>query len=79
MATMPRVGSTAWSLRRLQGCRHGLDDSIGRRGMAVNEVSLLSTQAGLPMTEREKACACAAFHSQSRSPYFLESSGQSRR
>jgi hypothetical protein len=26
MATMPRVGSTAWSLRRLQGCRHGLDD-----------------------------------------------------
>lgn len=35
MAKMPRVGSTAWSLRRLQGCRHGLDNQTGHQGMAV--------------------------------------------
>jgi hypothetical protein len=37
--------------------------------MAVNEVLLLSTQAGLPMTERERlvlARSSAAFHSQTR-------------
>jgi len=36
MATMPRVGSTSWSLRRLQGCRHGFDNQSAM--MAVNEM-----------------------------------------